>query len=138
MLKVDVVRRVDTATDWKYEENPLLRRIIEWVLQEPLEDFVRRILAETCRRIGKSESEAKNFWVRVVRSDEPKLGFCYHRNRETGKLGAIPDMHVGFANDVLDLAESIVHEALHALGWSEEVTEEKAKEIAAEVVVGNY
>lgn len=135
MLKVEVVRRVDTEAGWVYKENPLLRRIIEWALDESLEDFVRGLLADTCREIGRNVSEAENFWVRVVHSDKPKLGYYFARSREDGKFGVLPDMLVGFANDILDFAESIVHEALHALNWSEEVTEARAKEIAFRVTV---
>jgi len=137
MLKIEVVKQVDAdnGAGWTYMENPQLRRIIEWALQEPLEGFVHRLLVKTCCEIGEDVSEAENFWVSVVYSGEPKLGFCYHRNRETGELGVMPDLRVGFANDVSDFAESIVHEALHALGWGEQVVEAKAVEIVRNLLV---
>ena len=129
MFKVEVVKRQDKeGGSWGYVEDLELRKMIEWVLQEPLEDFVRRVLVETCRRIGADVKEAANFYVRVVHSDELKFGFCFRRNRAVEEV-ILPDVLAGFADDVPDFAATIAHEALHVLGWSEYVTEKKALSI---------
>lgn len=137
MFRVEVVRRVDTNDSWDFEENSVLRKIIEWVLQESLESFVYKLLIKTCREIGKDEKEADNFWARVKYSNELKCGYSFHRNRD--ELNTImPDFVVGFANDVSDFAASIVHEALHSLGWGEEIIEAKALEITQDIVTEKY
>jgi len=129
MLRVEVVKRVDDAgASWHYEENPVLREIIEWAIHDSLEDFIYGLLVKTCQMTGRDEKEACNFYVRVVYNNEPKFGSCFHRNREM-ETAILPDILAGFANDVTDFGETIVHEALHALSWDEEIIEKKAKEI---------
>ncbi|GAI45573.1 unnamed protein product [marine sediment metagenome] len=64
MFKVEVVKRVDDAgVSWHYEENLVLREIIEWAIRGSLEDFVYKLLVKTCQMTGRDGKEACNFYV---------------------------------------------------------------------------
>ena len=131
-IKIEVVRKVGTPEGWDFEDNPTLRRIIEWALNESLENFTHKVLKATCKASKIDVTEADNIWVRVGYSTEPKCGFCY-RQKGT-RVAEMPDIFAGWANDVRDFAETIAHEGLHALGWGEKMIEEKAVKIAASVL----
>lgn len=132
-LKVEVVKRLDGEDGkWDYVDNPTLRGIIEWAINEPLEDLVRRVLIATLKKVGKDRAEADNFWVRVVSSRKLRLGYCFHRNRELAEA-ILPDMIVGWSNNIPDFMESVAHEALHAIKWDEDEVEKMALKIAGTV-----
>lgn len=131
-IKAEVVRKIEAPEGWDFEDNPTLRRIIEWTLNEPLENFIHRVLRATCKASRIDVTEADNIWVRVGYSTEPKCGFCYRRGGT--RVAEMPDIFAGWANDARDFAETIAHEGLHAFGWGEKMIEEKAVKIAASVL----
>ena len=127
-MKVEVVKkRFEANGDWDYQPNSNLRKILEWRCGN-LEEHITLLFKEVLKAINK-EADFSDYFIRIIRSDNPKEGWAFRRNLRGGTYGQVPDIVVGFANDYEEFDKTLIHEVLHMLNWDEEVVEAKTQEI---------
>jgi len=119
-LEIKIDKVIDGVA---YKDEQLERK-----LKESLGDvfkFVQDTLDLVYHNLNGEVEKADYIGIRIFASDKPMHGYAF----KTGKRPLFPSMIVGFADDVSDFRETLIHELLHYLEWDEYAVEKKTMEI---------
>jgi len=117
--------KIDKVIDGVAYKDEQLERKLKESLGDVFE-FVQDTLDLVYRSLGAEVDKVDYIGIRIFASDKLQHGYAF----KTGKRPIFPSMIVGYAGDVSDFRETLIHEFLHYLEWDEYAVEKKTMEIA--------